>query len=295
MSKERTGELYIFGSTIIWSFFPIITVLSYKNVPSIISLSISTFIATIFFFILVIYKRKLYELRNRLLWKYIFYIVFFIGILFYLLYFLGLTKTTAGNASIIGLFEIFTSYLFFNIIKKEPFSLQSKIGAFLMIIGVLIILAPNFSSLNFGDLFIFIAMFFAPIGNFFQQKAKLISSTETILFLRSLIATPCLFLIAYFFGQYFNISDAKESFLFLIINGFIMFGLSKIFWLEAISRISVTKANALHSLTPLLTLLLAWFILHQTPTYFQIASLIPLILGVLLLTDNIKLKFNYAN
>ncbi|OGI66774.1 hypothetical protein A3H53_01660 [Candidatus Nomurabacteria bacterium RIFCSPLOWO2_02_FULL_40_10] len=294
MKNERTGELFIFSGAALWSLFPVITILSYKGVPSIISLALSTFLASIFFLAIVLYKKKLYELKNLLLWKYAIGIVFFIGILFYTFFYLGLTKTTPGNASIISLFEIFTSYLFFNLIRKEHFSFESKIGSFLMIIGAVIVLVPNFSSVNFGDFFIIIATFCAPLGNFLQQKAKLISSTETILFLRSIIATPFLLLLAYVFGQHLQFFQIQESFLFLALNGFILFGLSKIFWLEGISRISVTKANAISSLSPLLTLFVAWLVLHQIPTIWQITSLIPFFFGVLLLTNNLKLKYNYA-
>lgn len=294
MKNERTGELFIFGGAALWSLFPIITVLSYKAVPSIISLALSTFLSSIFFLVIVLYKKKLYELKNLLLWKYVLGIVFFIGILFYVFFYLGLTKTTPGNASIISLFEVFTSYIFFNLIRKELFSFEAKIGSVLMIVGAVIVLAPNFSSINFGDLFIIIATFCAPLGNFLQQKAKRISSTETILFLRSIIATPFLLFIAYTFGQRLQFSQIQASFLFLVLNGFILFGLSKIFWLEGISRISVTKANAISSLSPLLTLFVAWVVLHQTPTIWQITSLIPFFFGVLLLTNNLKLKYNYG-
>ena len=293
MTKERTGELFIFGEAIVWGLFPIVTVLSYKAVPSMVSLALSTLLSSIFFFVIVLYKKKLYELKNLLLWKYMLYIVFFIGILFYAFYYLGLTKTTPGNASIIALFEVYTSYLLFNLIRKEHFSFESKVGSVLMIFGAIIVLAPNFSSVNMGDFFVLIATFCAPIGNFFQQKAKNISSTETILFLRSIITTPFLLLLAYSFGQHLQISQIKESFLFLIINGLLLFGLSKILWLEGISRISVTKAIALNSIAPLFTLFIAWMVLHQIPTVWQITSLVPLFFGVLLLTDNLKLKFKH--
>ena len=83
MKNERVGELFIFGEAAIWGLFPIITILSYKAVPSMISLALSTFLSSILFFMLVLYKKKLYELKNLLLWKYVLYIVFFIGILFY--------------------------------------------------------------------------------------------------------------------------------------------------------------------------------------------------------------------
>ena len=294
MNKERAGELFIFSEVATWGLFPVITVLSFKAVPSMISLALSTFFSSIFFLLIVLFRGKLHELKNILLWKYVLGIVLFIGVLFYAFYFWGLTKTTPGNAGLIGLFEIFTSYLLFNLIRKEHFSFESKIGAALMILGAIIVLAPNFSSVNFGDLFILIATFCAPLGNLFQQKAKTIASTEAILFLRSIIATPIIFLLAYAFEQHLVMSEVKESFLFLILNGLIILGLSKMFWLEGIARISVTKANALGSLAPLFTLLAAWVFLHQAPTLWQITSLVPLFLGVLLLTNNLKLKYSYA-
>jgi len=294
MTKERTGELFIFGAAVFGGLLPIIAVLSYRGVPSIISLAISTFLSSIFFLAIILYKRKLHELKNLLLWKYVFFIVVFIGILGYGFYYLGLTRTTPGNAAIIGLSEIFTSYIFFNLIRKEHFSFESKVGTVFMVTGALIVLAPNFYYLNFGDFFILIANFCWPIGNLFQQKAKLISSTETILFLRSLVATPFLFLIAYAFGQHLEFAQVKESLPYLIISGFFLFGVSKIFWLEGISRISVTKANATHSLAPLVTLFFAWIILHQVPTIWQITSFLPFFFGVLLLTNNLKLKQEYA-
>ena len=294
MNKERAGEVFIFGEAVIWSLFPIITVLSYKAVPSMISLAVSTFISSIFFLIIVLYKGTFHELKSLLLWKYVLGVVFFIGILFYSFFYLGLTKTTPGNAGIIALFEVFTSFILFHIFRKEHFSFESKVGSVLMILGAVVVLAPNFSSVNFGDLFILIATFCAPMGNLFQQKAKRISSTETILFLRSMLATPFLFALAYIFGQHFEVYQVEESFLFLVLNGLFIFGLSKFFWLEGIARISVTKAIALGSVAPLFTLCIAWLVFHQVPTVWQVTSLVPFFFGVLLLTDNLKLKFTNA-
>lgn len=255
-----------------------------------ISLTVSTFLASVFALAVMIYRGKLYELKNKLLWKYAFVIVVSVSILYYGFYYFGLTRTTAGNAALIALFEVCTSYIFFHIIRKEHFSFESKVGALLMVLGAAIVLAPNFSSFNFGDLFILLATFFAPVGNLFHQKAKLISSAESILFLRTIIATPFILLFAYLFGQHLQVFQIKESLLFLVLNGFFILGLSKIFWIEGVARIPVTKANALNSLAPLFTLFVAWLVLHQAPTIWQISSLVPFFFGVLLLTDNLKLK-----
>ena len=62
MKKEHSGEIFTIVGAILTSLFPIITILSYKSIPSMISLTISTFFASIFFFVIIIYKKKLHEL-----------------------------------------------------------------------------------------------------------------------------------------------------------------------------------------------------------------------------------------
>ena len=295
MTKEHKGELFIFSGALAWSIFPVITVLTFKSLPSLISLALGTFIAALAFLAIVIYRKKLHELNNLLLWKYTLGIVIFIGVIFYILIFYGLTKTSAGNASIIGLFEVYTSYILFHIIRKDPFSLESKIGSALMILGAIIVLAPNFQEFNQGDLFILLATFFPPLGNLFQQKAAQIASAESILFLRSIISAPIILMIAYGFKQTLQIGQVQDSLIFLLLNGIFLLGLSKILWIEGIARISVTKSNALSSIAPLFTLLFAWLILSETPSLWQITSLIPFFLGTLLLTDNLKLNYAKSN
>ena len=295
MTEERKGEVFIFTGAVTWGLFPIITILSYQSMPSLISLAISTFLAGLIFLGMMLWRKRLPEHSNLLLWKYILGIVLSIGILFYAFVFWGLTMTTAGNASIIGLFEVYTSYLLFHAIRKEPFSFESKIGSVLMIIGALIVLAPNFSDINSGDIFILLSTFCAPFGNLLQQKAKKIASSETIMFLRSIIAAPLILILAYLFGQNLQFFQIKESLFFLMINGILLLGLAKILWLEGIARISVTKSNALSSIAPLFTLFFAWLILDQSPTLWQITSFLPLFFGTLLLTDNLKLNYARTN
>jgi len=294
MKKEHTGELFTFSGAVLTAFFPIITILSYKIIPSMFSLAISTLLTSIFFLAYMVYKKKLSELKNPILWKYMIGIVFFISILYYVFYYFGLTKTTSGNASIIALFEVCTSYIYFNLFRKEQLTFESKVGIILMVLGAVVVLAPNFSVLNLGDLFVLIATFCAPIGNYLQQKASHISSTETILFLRSILATPFLFIFAYMLGQHLQIHQIKDSIIFLLFNGVLILGLAKAFWVEGISRISVTKANALNSIGPLFTLFFAFIIFHQIPTIWQSCSLIFFFFGVLLLTENLKLKLRHA-
>ena len=157
-----------------------------------------------------------------------------------------------------------------------------------MVIGALIVLAPNFSTVHVGDLLIFAGTFFAPFGNLFQQKARAIASSDAIMFLRSLLMTSAMFLLAFVMHTYASVADIRASLPFLIVNGVILLGVGKIFWIESIHRISVTTSTALQTMAPFITLFLAWLILHQAPTVWQLTSLVPLVLGVLLLTDQIR-------
>jgi drug/metabolite transporter (DMT)-like permease len=286
MTTERKGELFIFGETLLWSVFPIVTVLSYANLPPLQSLAWSTLFAAIFFAVLISFKQRWAELYNLSAFVDILWGTFFIGIVFYLFYFYGLKYTTVGNASVLALMEVVYSYLFFNIWKKEYISPKRISGVLLMLLGAFIVLRPSFGgTFNFGDLLIFIGVAAAPFGNYFQRRARQKVSSETILFVRSLIAAPVIFILCYVFGSGTTFLSIKAAFWLLVFNGFFLFGLTKLFWLEGIHRILVVKANALHSIGPLFTLLFAWLFLGQPPTVFQLIAFIPFFVGIILLSD----------
>ncbi|MDO8601647.1 MAG: DMT family transporter [bacterium] len=290
LTEKQKGEVFIFSESIIWAFFPIITVLSYNRLPSLVALFSTMIFAAAFFVVIMTIRKSWAQLKNPLVWKWTLYITFFISVLFYGFYFIGLTKTTPGNASIVAVFEVFTTFLFFNVFKKEAISREHLLGAALLVIGAGIVLAPSFGGINTGDFLILAATFCAPAGNHFQQKVRKLASSETIMFLRSVLALPFIALLAYAFKQPFTGLDFRSSIIFLIINGVAIFGLSKIFWMEAIHRISVTKGIAISNMSPILTLFFVWLILGQFPTGWQLSSLVPTLLGVLFLTDQIRIK-----
>ena len=290
LSEQRKGEWYTFISALIWAVFPVTVVLSYAVLPSLISLGVSTALAAVFFAAVMTYRKRWQEIRDRRLWGNVLMVTLFIGVLFYGLYYLGLETTTPGNAAIIALLEVFTSFVFFRVFKGERLSFNYALGAVLMVAGAAIVLAPNFIGVHVGDFIVLAATLFAPAGNYYQQRAREIASAESIMFLRSALSVPPIFAFAYFLGQRSSSGDIMSALFFLLVNGVILLGLSKLFWIEGIHRISVTKATALGSLAPFFTLFFAWVILSQVPTLWQLLSLIPFVLGTLFLTDHIRLK-----
>ena len=286
LSQERKGEVMVIAANILWSFFPIITLLTYSFVSPLFSLAWSTFFAAVFFAVILTLRKTWKDFKNISALKDMLMTALFIGILFYGLYFWGLQYTTAGNASIISLMEIFFTFLLFNVWKKEYMSIKHIIGALLMIVGAIIVLIPEKFSFYSGDFIILIAILFGPIGNYFQKKARKQVSAEAIMFTRSMVTFPCIFLFAYITMDTIGISGIKESLLLLLLNGIIFLGFSKILFIESIHRISVTKAISMEGLNPLLTLFFAFFILGEIPTVFQFLSFIPLFIGLILLTSN---------
>lgn len=286
LNKEKQGEASVLSSAALWGIFPVIIVLSYNTLSPLSSLGISSIFAAVFFAGVITFKKGWPQVFKKAAIKYILLATLILGIIYYLLYFFGLRFTTPGNASIVGLTEIFFSYMFFHVLKKERLPKEHIFGAILMIIGALIILYPSFAQFRYGDLLILGANIIAPLGNYYAIKARSIVTSETIMFIRSVISGVFVLMLAYSFSSLPSFSDLKDSFLFLIISGVLILGFSKSLWIEGIHRIPVTKANALASTAPLVTLLFAWLILKTPPASYQILSFIPIFIGVVLLSTN---------
>lgn len=295
MTESQKGNTFILFSAIIWSLFPIVTILGIKGVSSMVALFWSTAFSVVFFLGMIIFRKRWHEIKNLQVWKYAFGIAIFNGVIYYGLYFYALTKTLPANAAIVALFEVVTSYIFFQVIHKEYISRKHIWGIIFATLGAILIFLPKIGHFYIGDLFIIIATFLTPLGNGYAQKARKLVSSETVMFIRNLIALPFLFVLVIIFrtSPIFNLQG--NSLWWLLLNGLIILGLSKIFWTEGIHRISVTKALALGTICPFFTIIFTWIIIGQAPTLAQLISLPLLIFGILLLTD-VKIKFlSYAN
>ncbi|MDQ3076094.1 MAG: DMT family transporter [bacterium] len=285
MTENKKANMYMIGEMILWSLFPVVGMLGLNGVPAIVSLFWVNLFATLFFVGMTIFKGKLFELKNKQAWIYTIGTAIFIGVIFYGLFFYALGKTTPANAAIVTLFEIVPAYIFFQILKKEHFSKKHMLGILLATAAALIVLLPKAGQVNTGDLIIIIAVFFPPFGNWCQQQTRKIVSTESALFMRHVLSIPFLFLLAIIFETPVANYNINGVIGWLLLNGIVIFGISKIFWVEAIHRMSVTRGLALNSLNPIFTMLYAWILISQKPTWIQVLSLPLLIVSVLILTD----------
>lgn len=289
LSSQRQGELYLIAGILLWSVFPIFAQLSYSTVSPFTSLAVSSLFASIFFGVILTIRHRWHELLNIKALLYSLYSTFFVGILYYLLFFLSLRYSSAGNVSILALSEAFFSFLLFHVWKKEFIPKEHIYGAALILLGAVIVLIPSMTTFHIGDVLILTGAAIVPFGNFFVQKARRMVSTEAIMFVRGIVGSFVIFLLSLLLHTASPLSQVIHSLSFLMANGVLILGFSTMLWVEGIHRIPVTKANALGSLGPLITLLLAWIIFKTSPTSWQLISFIPMFIGVVLISKRVSL------
>lgn len=291
LSKETQGELFIAVEVILWSLFPIVSILILSQITPILSLGISTLVAGLFFLAIQTKRKKLHELIKNHVYKDILIGTLILGILFYGIFYLGLQYTTANNAAIIAMTQQFFSILYFGILTNhEKHNAKSISGALLIFLGACIIIIKKDFNLNLGDILILIGTAIAPFGNYFMQRARKSVSSNTILTIRSLISGLFLIGLSLLIESPVTKSINSQLVILFLINGIFLLGLSKTLWLEGIHRISISKALIIGSTGPAITMLFSYFILQEIPTLKQILGLIPVILGLILVTERKNLK-----
>jgi len=283
MTKEREGELLMLGLAVLESWFPILSIVAMSYIGALHTYTYSLIIA-LFFFIAIMYKRDRFkELRNKKAYKDLLLTSFWITLLFTLV-FIGMRYTTAGNMAVIIFLQLLFAYLYFNIIGKEPMDMLHLTGAMAMGVGALIILIPNDLSFNKGDLLILAGAAIAPFANFYQKRAREYCSSETILGFRTVIGLPFIAIMAWYFEPAITYEDFISTLPYLILIGIFIYVVSKIMWIEALHRISITKVSAMMGLVPVMTLLFAYLYLHEVPNLRQLLGILPVLIGGYLIT-----------
>ncbi|GIT97262.1 DMT family transporter [Sulfurovum sp. TSL1] len=287
MTKEREGEILMVGLSLLESWFPIFSIVAISYIGALHTYTYSLLIALAFFIVIMFKRDRFKELKNRAAYKDLLLTSFWITSLFALV-FIGMRYTTAGNMAVIIFLQLLFSYLYFNILGKEKMHTLHVWGAFIMGIGALIILIPDELTLNKGDLLILVAAAIAPFANLYQKRAREFCSSETILGFRTFVGLPFIALMAWAFEpavQYDAFVSALPSLLFI---GILIYVVSKIMWIEALHRTTITKLSAMLGLVPMMTLIFAYFYLHEVPELRQVLGIIPVLAGGYLITKPVE-------
>lgn len=287
---ERVGIAYVILHVLLWGLFPVFAKSTFASISPLWSMAIGALAASLFFACIVSVQRKWFTLPHALRSIGVWSNTFFNGILFYVCFYVGLRSTTAGNASIVALFEVLTTIIILGSVRKsERMTMMRIVGALLILFGVLVILLRNATIPHGGELLILLATFFVPLGNLAGKDALLKISSVMILLVRSVVSGIVLCLIAWLvegLPAWENVLKVLPTVLFM---GFFLLGFAKVFWMESMSRIQIAQGVSLGSLSPIVTIVVGALVLDESIHLYHLLSLIPVLIGIHLIVRQPRL------
>jgi drug/metabolite transporter (DMT)-like permease len=280
MKIESKGVLLALSSAALWGIFPVMVNRGSHNIHPLKFAAISTLLAATGSFIYMALKGKLHELRTKEAHASLMMITLCIVIIPYILFFIGASKTSGINTSLLLLSEIIFTVIFTPLIGEKN-SLEKLIGASGVFIGSLLILYKEKFQLNIGDIMVIASTATYPVGNFYAKKALNQVSPPTILFVRFFLGGLFILLLAMIVdtqSSVFNI--ILVNWRMLLLTGLILLGVGKIVWYEALRRLDISKAISLSMTFPLFSLILLMGIFKEDVSRHQWIGIAIMMLGV---------------
>jgi drug/metabolite transporter (DMT)-like permease len=279
--QENRGVILALISAALWGVFPIMVNRGAHHIPPLMFAAISTLLAAVGSLVYTVVKSKLGELKKKEAYASLLMVTLCIVIIPYVLLFIGSSKTSGINTSLLLLSEIIFTLMFTPLIGEKT-TREKLIGAAGIFIGALLILYNGNFRLNIGDIMVIVSTATYPIGNFYAKKALNRVSPSTILFVR-------FFLGGLFMLSLAMLSEAPSGILqiladywpTLLFTGLILLGMGKIIWYEALGRLDISKAVSLGMTFPLFSLIILVGMLKETISYYQWLGIGAMMVGVL--------------
>jgi len=284
LSEERKGEIFIIAEAILWGLFPIFTFQSLSSIGALTSAGLSQFLSLIVITPFALRSKTLVNTLNKEVIKPVLYSCLLIGVVFYSLIFVAGKYEDPVTISILLLFEVPATYIVLLLFGKEKVRVKQVAGSFLVLIASVMVIYKEDFSFQLTSLLVVLAVFFAPMGNYYNKVAREHVSATVFMFVRGILSTLFILLLAICFEGFPAVSDIRDSLYFIIPNGILVFGISKIFWIEGIYRIEIGKAISLNSIFPIVTMIGSFILIGTLPSTNQVFALVPAIMGVYLLT-----------
>ena len=278
--QENRGVILVLLSAVLWGIFPVMVNRGSHHIPPLAFAAMSTLLAAVGSFAYMAISRRLGELRKKEAYVSLLMITLCIVIIPSILFFIGSSKTSGINTSLLTLSEIIFTLIFTPFIGEKT-TIEKLIGASGIFIGSALLLYNGKFSLNIGDVLVIASTAAYPIGNFYSKKALYQVSPATILFVRFSIGGLFILLLSVIVEKPSNMSDiVLASWPTLLFTGLILLGVSKIIWYEGLARLDISKAISLGLTFPLFSLVLLIGIFKEKLTSYQWLGIAAMMAGV---------------
>ncbi|MBO5322145.1 MAG: DMT family transporter [Clostridia bacterium] len=190
---------------------------------------------------------------------------------------LGLSYTTAANASLLNNFEIVATAIIALMIFKEKISLRLWFGIFFVTASCVLLSFEDISSLKFsvGSLFILLACVCWGIENNCTRKLSSKDPLEIVL-LKGIFSGFGSVIIGLCLGERITV---LWSVIAVLCVGFVAYGLSIFFYVYAQRMLGAARTSAYYAVAPFIGTLLSLVIFREIPYYTYFIALALMLLG----------------
>ena len=288
-AKEKEGIILVIICVFIHGSQPILGKYGVSLVPPLFFASLTNLIAAVFLILLILARREnIFLLLKARYFLTLLSIGFFGTTLSNVLFFYGVRLTSGINSAILLQVEPIYALLIGYLLLKERVNSRQIIATLFIILGTLLVVYQGTSTWNWGDILVLLTPICYQISHFFSKR--LLNKTDlNPLFIatgRTLYGGIFLFLLSQLAGIHEITILAKHNMLSLFIfYGIVVYALSYLTFYEAIKRINLSKASAIISVYPAVSILLAWFILKEVPDWYQLTGFFIILLGIFYLSQ----------
>lgn len=198
---------------------------------------------------------------------------------------IGLSKTTAANASLLNNFEIVTTSILALVVFKEVISKRLWIGISLVTLSSMILSVEDLSSFSFsiGSVFVLLACVCWGIEN---NCTRMLSNKNPlqIVVIKGFGSGLGSLIIALLLGQ---TTTQIGYILATLLVGFVAYGLSIFFYVYAQRELGAAKTSSYYAVAPFIGVAFSLIIFLETPSLnFLVALMIMMIGTYFVSTDN---------
>ena len=199
---------------------------------------------------------------------------------------LGISRTSAANASLLNNFEIVATSLIALLIFREVISRKLWLGILLVTLSSIILSLQDTGSLSFsiGSLFVLLACI---CWGFENNCTRMMSSKNPvqIVVIKGIFSGLGSLIVALIAGE--KLPAVLPLFLALLL-GFVAYGLSIAFYIYAQRELGAAKTSAYYAIAPFIGVALSLVIFAEIPSFYFLIALAIMIAGtwVVTIADN---------
>jgi len=279
----RKGYLLVFSTAIISGFAIFINQFGVKAVNPYIFTWLKNLIVAILLtgLILALKDRQILKKLNKKQWLLLITIGLVGGSIPFLLFFKGLSLTSAFKGAFLHKTMFIYVAVLASIFLKEKIDKRFLLGGLFLIFGNLLFLKKLPYSLNFGDLLILLATFFWAAENTISKYVLKELSGRTVAWGRMFFGSLFIFIFLLFTGQLTLLSNLTLSQInWVLITAVILFGYV-MSWYSGLKYIPVSRATVILLLGSPITTLLSFIQTDQISLQALFGSFL-IVLGIFL-------------